>query len=151
MLLTGSALGLVLLALLVPWRNAVEVPAMLEAARIGTLHAPIGARVKAVRVKDGDTVEQGALLMELESPDLDARQGIVRREIDILQLQLRRQSGRSETAAGTGVIEQQLAEAVAEYRGLAAKRERLQFRAPMAGVVRDLPPDLVVGRWAAQR
>ncbi|MGX5725130.1 HlyD family efflux transporter periplasmic adaptor subunit [Metapseudomonas otitidis] len=146
-LLTGSALGLVLLVLLVPWRNAVDVPAMLEASRTGTLHAPIGARVKAVRVQDGDTVEQGALLVELESPDLDARQGIVRREIDILQLQLRRQAGRSETAAETGVIEQQLAEAVAEYRGLAAQRERLQLRAPLAGVVRDLPPDLVVGRW----
>ncbi|WP_207233556.1 HlyD family efflux transporter periplasmic adaptor subunit [Salinicola tamaricis] len=85
--------------------------------------------------------------MELASPDLDSRQAIVRREIEILQLQLRRLSARSETAADAGVLEQRLAEAVAEYRGLAAQRERLQLRAPQAGVVRDLQRDLSVGRW----
>ncbi len=146
-LLTGGGL-LVLLALLVlPWRSSVEVPALLEASRATALHAPVAARLKALQVKDGQAVEQGALLLELESPDLDSRQGIVRREIEILQLQLRRQAGRSETAADAGILEQRLAEAVAEYRGLAAQRERLQLRAPQAGVVRDLLPDLTVGRW----
>jgi putative peptide zinc metalloprotease protein len=146
-LLTGGGL-LVLLALLVlPWRSSVEVPALLEASRATALHAPVAARLKALQVKDGQAVEQGALLLELESPDLDSRQSIVRREIEILQLQLRRQAGRSETAADAGILEQQLAEAVAEYRGLAAQRERLQLRAPQAGVVRDLLPDLTAGRW----
>ena len=55
------------------------------------------------------------LLLELESPDLDSRQAIVRREIDILQLQLKRQAGRSETAADSAILEQNLAAAVAEY------------------------------------
>ncbi|WP_176600635.1 efflux RND transporter periplasmic adaptor subunit [Pseudomonas sp. OTU750018] len=146
-LLAGSALALVLLALIVPWRNAVDVPAMLEASRIGTLHVPIAARVKAVQVRDGDTVEQGALLVQLESPDLDAQQSIVRREIDSLQLQLRRQAVRSETVAEAGILEEQLAEAVAQYRGLLAQRERLLLRAPFAGQVRDLQADLAVGRW----
>ncbi|MNP18493.1 hypothetical protein D3C76_1109770 [compost metagenome] len=36
---------------------------------------------------------------------------------------------------------------MAEYRGIKAQRERLQLRAPQAGVVRDLLPDLTVGRW----
>ena len=39
-LLTGSSLGLLVLVLLVPWRNAVDVPAMLEAARTGTCMRP---------------------------------------------------------------------------------------------------------------
>ncbi len=146
-LFTGSALLLVLAVLVLPWRDAVEVPALLEASRTTALHAPVAARLKALHVKDGQAVEPGALLIELESPDLDSRQSIVRREIEILQLQLRRQAGRSETAADAGILEQRLAEAVAEYRGLAAQRERLQLRAPQAGVVRDLLPDLTVGRW----
>ncbi|UCP00899.1 biotin/lipoyl-binding protein [Metapseudomonas lalkuanensis] len=146
-LLTGGGL-LVLLALMVlPWRSSVEVPALLEASRATALHAPVAARLKTLQVKDGQAVERGTLLLELESPDLDSRQSIVRREIEILQLQLRRQAGRSETAADAGILEQRLAEAVAEYRGLAAQRERLQLRAPQAGVVRDLLPDLTVGRW----
>ncbi|MEP9315888.1 biotin/lipoyl-binding protein [Pseudomonas sp. LABIM340] len=144
-------LGLALLALLallvVPWRSAVEVPAQLEATRAVALHAPAAARVGRLLVRDGQTVEQGELLLELTSPDLDARQLIVRREIDLLQLQLRRQAGRSETAADVGILEQRLAESVAQYRGLAAQRERLQLRAPQAGVIRDLLPDLSPGRW----
>ncbi|CAD5203064.1 site-2 protease family protein [Pseudomonas sp. FEN] len=147
--------GLVLLALLllvaVPWRSSVELPVMLEAGRVTALHAPVAARVKQVNVHDAQVVEQGAVLVELESPDVDSRSIIVRREIDILQLQMRRQAGRSETAADVGVLEQRLAEAVAEYRGLQARRERLLLRAPQAGQVRDLMPNLIAGRWVSTK
>ncbi len=146
-LFTGFAVGIVVLALAVPWRSSVEIPVLLEASRTSALHAPVAARLKAVHVRDGQSVAAGELLLELDSPDLDSRQIIVRREIEILQLQLRRQSARSETVSDAGILEQRLAEAVAEYRGLAAQRERLQLRAPRAGVVRDLQRDLTPDRW----
>jgi len=147
--LVGGALLTVLAMLLVPWRSAVEVPAMLEASRVSALHAPLAARLKQQHVGNGQVVRRGDLLLELESPDLESRQLIVRREIDILQLQLRRQAGRSETVADSGILEQSLATAVAEYRGLLAQGERLQLRAPHDGVVRDLPRDLRAGLWLA--
>jgi len=148
-----SALGLLafVLFLALPWRSAVELPSMLEAGRVSALHAPVASRVKVVNVRDGQKVAQGDVLIELESPDLDSRQAIVRREIQIQQLQMRRQASRSETAADAGIVEQRLAEAVAEYRGLAAQRERLLLRAPHAGNVRDLLPQLAVGRWLATK
>ena len=146
-LVTGLAVGVAVLAVALPWRSSVEIPALLEASRTSALHAPVAARLKAVHVRDGQSVAAGDLLLELDSPDLDSRQIIVRREIEILQLQLRRQSARSETVSDAGILEQRLAEAVAEYRGLAAQRERLQLRAPLTGVVRDLQRDLSPGRW----
>ncbi|AIZ34138.1 HlyD family efflux transporter periplasmic adaptor subunit [Pseudomonas parafulva] len=148
-LFVGLGLTLLLALLVVPWRSGVEVPAMLEASRFSALHAPAAARIREVRVKDGERVEANQVLMTLESPDLEARIGIGRREIEILQLQLRRQSGRSETAADSGILEQRLAEALAEYRGLAAQRERLVLRAPHAGTVRDLADNLAPGRWVS--
>ncbi|MGZ0703600.1 site-2 protease family protein [Pseudomonas piscis] len=150
-LLTGLGLLALLLLVVVPWRSSVELPVMLEAGRVTALHPPAAARVRQVNVHDGQRVEQGAVLVELESPDIDSRQAIVRKEIDILQLQMRRQAGRSETAADVGVLEQRLAESVAEYRGLAARRERLLLRAPQAGQVRDLMPQLAPGRWVSTR
>jgi putative peptide zinc metalloprotease protein len=146
-LLVGGALLGLLAVLLVPWRSTVDVPAMLEASRVSALHAPLAARLKQLHASNGQTVRSGDLLLELESPDLDSRQLIVRSEIEILQLQLRRQAGRSETVADSAILEQNLAEAVAEYRGLAAQRERLQLRAPHDGVVRDLSADLATGIW----
>ena len=150
-LLSGLALLGLVLALGLPWRSAVELPTMLEAGRASTLHAPVASRVKTVNVHDGQVVAQDEVLIELESPDLDSRQAIVRREIQIQQLQMRRQASRSETAADAGIVEQRLAEAVAEYRGLAAQRERLLLRAPHAGTVRDLLPQLTVGRWLSTK
>ncbi|MFJ3486913.1 biotin/lipoyl-binding protein [Pseudomonas sp. NPDC090202] len=150
-LLTGTGVLLIVLALIVPWRSSVEVPAMLEAGRVTALHAPAAARVRQINVVDGQRVAAGDVLLELESPDIDSRQVIVRREIDILQLQLRRQAGRSETAADAGILQQRLAEAVAEFRGLAAQKERLLLRAPQSGQVRDLLPQLAVGRWLSSR
>jgi putative peptide zinc metalloprotease protein len=148
-----SILGLlaVVAVLVVPWRSSVELPAMLEAGRVSALHAPVASRIKQLNVSDGQRVEAGTILIELESPDLTSRQAIVRREIDILQLQLRRQAGRSETAADAGILEQRLAEAVAEYRGLIAQADRLHVRAPQAGQVRDLLPELSVGRWVSNK
>ena len=93
-LITGLSLGALLLVLIVPWRSSVEIPALLEASRTSALHAPVAARLKAVHVQDGQSVAAGDLLLELDSPDLDSRQAIVRRETEILQLQLRRQSAR---------------------------------------------------------
>lgn len=148
-LFLGVGLALLLAVLVLPWRSGVEVPAMLEAARFSALHAPAAAQVHQVLVVDGQRVEANQVLVTLASPDLDARMAICRREIEILQLQLRRQSGRSETAADSGILEQRLAEAVAEYRGLAAQRERLVLRAPHAGAVRDLADNLTPGRWVS--
>lgn len=146
-LLSAASLLLLALLLALPWRSGVEVPALLEASSSSALHAPLAAQLKQLHVQDGQQVAKGDLLLELESSDLQARQTIVRHEIQILQLQLRRQAGRSETAGDTGILEQQLAEAVAQYRGLAAQRERLQLRAPHDGIVRDLQPGLVPGHW----
>lgn len=150
-LLSSLAVLLIVLVLVLPWRSAVELPAMLEGGPVSTLHAPVAARVKRMNVVDGQVVTAGQVLIELESPDLDARQGIVRREVEILQLQMRRQAGRSETAADAGIVDQRLAQAVAEYRGLAAQRERLLLRAPHAGTVRDLLAQLSVGRWLSPK
>lgn len=150
-LLSALALLGLLLLLIVPWRSSVELPTMLEAGRASALHAPTAARVKAVKVTDGQQVAQGDVLIELESPDLESRLAIVRREIKIQQLLMRRQASRSETAADAGIVEQRLAEAVAEYRGLSAQRERLLLRAPHAGSVRDLLPNMTVGRWLSTR
>ncbi|WP_460422619.1 efflux RND transporter periplasmic adaptor subunit [Pseudomonas sp. ZL2] len=150
-MLLGLGLLALLAVLLVPWRSDVEAPAMLEASRSSALHAPTAARIRQVRVHDGQRVAKDELLVELESPDLDSRLRIIRREIEILQLQLRRQAGRSETAGDSGILEQRLAEAVAEYRGFVAQRERLKLRAPHAGIVRDLLGDLGPGRWVAAR
>ncbi|MCX9107344.1 efflux RND transporter periplasmic adaptor subunit [Aeromonas veronii] len=146
-LLTAAGLLLVLGALLIPWRTRIAIPAMLEAGYVGTLYAPVPSRVQRVLVADGDRVEANQVLISLSSPDLDARLAIARHRVTALELELRRQSARKETASDGPVLARRLAEALTEYRGWVAQRERLQLRALQAGVVRDLAQGLAPGRW----
>ncbi|WP_437889862.1 HlyD family efflux transporter periplasmic adaptor subunit [Phytobacter sp. V91] len=144
-----SALGLVLilLVLFVPLRRQIEIPAQLEAGRVSTLYAPVAAQLVTLNVRDGERVQAGQLLLTLDAPDLNARLAIARQKIAILQLQLRRQAALRDTVADSLILEQQLAESLAEHRGLTAQRNRLEIRAPASGVVRDLERNLVAGRW----
>lgn len=146
---TLAAAGAVLLGLLLPWRTVVEVPAVLEASSVSEVHTPVAARIKRVLVSAGQVVEGDAPLLELESPDIDARLRIAGHEIRALQLQIARASANPQLAADAGVLESRLAQSLADYRGLVAQRQRLLLRSPQAGVIRDLDGDLREGVWLA--
>ncbi len=66
------ALAALLLVLLPIW-GGLRAPAMLVAERAQRVYAPAAARVLAVHAKPGDSVRAGQLLIELESPDLQAQ------------------------------------------------------------------------------
>ncbi|MEI7238836.1 HlyD family efflux transporter periplasmic adaptor subunit [Pectobacterium brasiliense] len=144
---TVLCLLLLLIVLFFPWRSQVEIPAVLEASRVSTLYSPVAAQLKQLQVKDGQRVEAGDVLLTLTSGDLDFRLAIIRQRIGILQLQMRRQAANRDTVGDSLILEQELAAALAQYRGLKAQQERLQIRAPQSGVVRDIAVDLTPGRW----
>ncbi|MFP8967719.1 HlyD family efflux transporter periplasmic adaptor subunit [Pokkaliibacter sp. CJK22405] len=139
--------AVILAVLFFPWKGSVSVPAVLEATRVTSLYAPVAAQIASVAVKDGQQVREGEVLMTLSSPDIDSRLGIERQQLDILQLELLRNRARQETASSSQVIEQQLAESLARYRGLQEQQARLTLRATQAGTVRDLASELHAGRW----
>ncbi|WES89740.1 HlyD family efflux transporter periplasmic adaptor subunit [Dickeya fangzhongdai] len=144
---SGLILAAVLLFLLFPWRGSVRIPAVLEAENVSVLYAPIAAQVKALHVTDGQQVKAGEVLLELTSSDLDYRINIERQQIAVLQQKRQRGAGRQETASETQVLDRQLAESLARYRGLDAQRQRLSITAPQAGKIRDVARDMTAGRW----
>ncbi|GKX46836.1 HlyD family efflux transporter periplasmic adaptor subunit [Pectobacterium carotovorum] len=136
-----------LFILLYPWGGSIHIPAVLESEKVSTLYSPVPAQVNRLHVTDGQRVDAGDILLELTSVDLDYRLDIERQRIAQLQQQRQRGAARQETASEIQVMDWQLAEALARYRGLAAQRQRLTIRAPQAGVVRDLARDMTAGRW----
>ncbi|OON40254.1 peptidase M50 [Izhakiella australiensis] len=146
-----SALGLLLLALLllIPWRSQITIPAVLEASHVDTYYPPLASQVLQLKVVDGQKVRAGDLLMTLTSSDVDFKLAIARQRIAILQLQLRRLSAVRDTVGDTLILDQQLAESLAQYRGLKAQQKRQEIRALQPGVVRDIALDLTSGRWVS--
>lgn len=145
----GVVLTAVLLGVLLPWRSQLSIPALLEARQDSAIYAPVAARLKHAEIREGQMVHSGQLLLALEAPDLESRRHIVRQQITVLQAQLHRQMASRETAGHGLVLEQRLAEALAEYRGLHTQQRRLLIKAPHDGRVRDMELDLTPGRWVS--
>ena len=73
--------------LLIPLRRSISSPAVVELADTAVLRAECPGFVQAVHVHDGDTVEAGALLVELRNDDAVA--DFERSKLDLAQQELK--------------------------------------------------------------
>jgi putative peptide zinc metalloprotease protein len=150
--LTATAAAAALLLLLLPWRAAVEAPALLKSQRHIDIFAPeFGARLAGVSVHDGDSVARGAPLLQLASPDLEYRLGQARTEIEISEWQLGARGANAELLARSQVTEREYEAARAEYRALRDQQSRLDVTTPAAGKVVDVAEALEPGSWLAAK
>jgi putative peptide zinc metalloprotease protein len=150
--LSAAFLLLLLVALIAPWRSAVEAPALWRSSRQERVFAPEqGTRVVAVKVDDGAAVAKGAPLIELESPDLSFKLEQARTDVAVLQWQLQTQSVAPDLMARSRVAEREYDAASAQYRALADAAQRLHVVAPMAGRVVDIADDLRPGLWLSPK
>lgn len=134
--------------LVVPWRSAVEGPALLKSTQHVQVFMPdVGAKVASLAAREGAQVERGAVLVDLTSPDLDYRLARARSEIEILEWQISARGVDAQLLARSQVIEQEYGAALAEYRGLAEQKARLRISAPIAGQMVDLDRGLEEGAW----
>jgi putative peptide zinc metalloprotease protein len=150
--LSAAAVLLLLLGLIVPWRSAVEAPALWRSDHQEKVFAPEqGTRVAAVHVSEGATIAKGAPLIELESPDLIFKLEQARTDVSVLEWQIKTQGVAPDLLARSRVAEHEYGAAYAQYRGLADTAARLQVVAPMTGRVVDVADDLRPGLWVAPK
>ena len=143
--------ALALLLWLLPIGREVSAPALARAAHDSAIFAPTSARVLEIKVANGQQVRRGDLLLRLESPDLASRAERARLRSDGFAAEAARVSANSVQLERRLVIEQQLGEALADESGALAEIAALTLVAPHDGSVRDLPSDLVAGRWINAR
>lgn len=106
-----------------------------------TLNAKVSGYVKALRVDLGDHVEAGAILAELEVPELAADEARTRAELTLAELEHKRLQEASRTAPDLVVrqsvdaAEAKLAVARAQHQRNATLLSFAVVRAPFAGVI----------------
>jgi putative peptide zinc metalloprotease protein len=150
--LTAAGAATILLLVLLPWRSAVEAPALLKSQQHIDIFAPeFGARLASISVHDGDSVAKGAPLVQLASPDLEYRLGRARTEIEISEWQLGARGANPELLARSQVTEREYEAARAEYRALQDQKSRLDVTTPIAGEVVDVAEALNPGSWLAAK
>ena len=132
---------------LVPVGREVSAPALARAAHDSTLFAPSSARLAEVRVTAGQQVKAGEVLLRLESPDLADRLVRAHLRAAAYAVEVARSTANNAQLERRLVLEQQYGEALADEAGARIEIEALTLLAPQDGKVRDLPSDLVPGRW----
>jgi putative peptide zinc metalloprotease protein len=147
-LLSATGAALIAALILVPWRSGIEAPALLKSQQHIDVFAPeSSARVAAVKVANGAMVAKGVPMIQFASPDIDYKIEQARRELDIIEWEMGAQGLNKDLLAHSRVTEREYEAQLAEYRGLADQKARLEVTAPMAGKVVDLEDGLAVGMW----
>jgi putative peptide zinc metalloprotease protein len=131
----------------VPISNQVSAPAVLHAQREHAVYAPFAARVTAVLVSDREKVSADKELVSLEASDIDVRDKKADINVASARIELARVPTNVRLQENYQVMQERLAQALAEKQAVVDEYGRQRLRAPDSGTIRDLAPDLVVGRW----
>ncbi|MEO8299833.1 MAG: HlyD family efflux transporter periplasmic adaptor subunit, partial [Burkholderiales bacterium] len=146
----GGALALLIGLLLVPLPAPVTGTGLLQPREQMTLYAPAGAQVVALPHRHGDAVAAGELLFEIRSPELQLRALQLAAQATEQQGQLARTAFDSEQRRHWQLAAEQRQTTAAQAQTVSADAQRHAPRAPFAGTLMDVDPDLHEGDWVAQ-
>ncbi len=148
-----SALGGLCLLLLtvIPWPGRISASAMLHPAEVWPVFAPSGAIIRQLPYKEGDEVSAGAQLLSLHVPDLAMRGTALQVKLEQSRWQAAASTLDEEFRKRLLIHQQNLVTTQAEVAGLRAEQSQYEPRAPFAGRLRDMDPDLHVGQWVSRK
>jgi putative peptide zinc metalloprotease protein len=147
-LLTFTGAVLLVALFIAPWRSTIDAPAVLKSKEHIDVFAPeFGAKLATVAVSNGQSVQKGAPLFRLVSPDLDYKIAHSRANLDILGWQMENKGLDPDLLARSKVTESEYQTNLTEYRGLLQQKAQLDITAPIAGEVVDTAEDLDPGGW----
>ncbi len=134
-------------ACIIPWSTRVEIPAVVESARLQAVHPGRAARVVEVSLRQNADVKGGDILVRLESPEIDQeiRQTLTR--LALARFQHGRRGADVDDRGSSIVLESSMESLQTRLEGLEKERAELVLRAPFDGRVVEIDPELAPGRW----
>jgi putative peptide zinc metalloprotease protein len=135
----------------IPVSNEVTAPAILRALHEHSVYAPFPGRITEVRVAELQKVAAGAELLRLEAPDLGVREKKADIAVASARVELARMPANIQLQENFQVLQQRVGQALAEKQAVAEEFSRQQLRSAQDGTIRDVLPDLMVGRWVNTR
>lgn len=148
---TGAAVGLLLIAAVVPWSTRVEIPAVVEAGELAQIHPPRPARIVSVHASAGGHVRAGDPLVTLEAPELAEERRITEIRLALAKVQQNRRGADEVDREASLVTGSSITSLKAKLEGLLREEADLVVRAPIDGTLVELNPELHAGRWIAPR
>jgi putative peptide zinc metalloprotease protein len=141
---TLAVMLLILILLFIPWRGRVDVPGLLRAEQQAVLLAAEPGRLVAM-AKPNTQVTEGEELFRLESADITHSTAVARAQLETAQAALVSSSFDADRRRGHQASYARVSEAAAALWRAETRAATLVVRAPFAGELKDVPPDLRIG------
>ncbi|MEQ8603910.1 MAG: peptidase [Marivibrio sp.] len=132
-----------------PWDTVIRAPAVWEAESAAPVLTALPGRLASIEAAPGAVVTEGEPLYRFRSPDMDAAARLAEAGLAVAEIRLEQARADRQSAGVVRSLEQEVARIKARLDRIEARAARLVVRAPISGVLRDAPADLVVGRWMA--
>jgi putative peptide zinc metalloprotease protein len=146
----GVVLSIVIAAI-VPWSTRVDIPVVIESGKLAHIYPPRPALITSVHVVQGQVVEAGIALISLTSDQLTHDIDVAQNGIARVKAQLARLTADDTDRENNAVLTREFSALQAKLHGLRAEQEELTVRAPIAGRVLELNPELSEGRTIGQK
>ena len=144
---TAALAALALVAAVFPFRARVAIPAVVEPAAYARLYPLTPGVIVSVAARRGARVEAGQALVTLRSPQHERASRLARLRLALVEARLARLASVAEDRAERLALDGERGLLIDKLAGLERERRDLVLRAPIAGLLRDLDPDLEPGRW----
>ncbi|MFN0217175.1 MAG: biotin/lipoyl-binding protein [Hyphomicrobium sp.] len=132
----GIAASLFVIAV-TPWSTQIHVPAVLESSEIARVFPKRSGLVTEVRVKAGDRVKQGDILIVQSSRDLEYRLAVARRRLALVRVRMARRGADDADRLDSLVLSEEQQSLASEIAGLEREASELEIRAPIAGLIAE--------------
>jgi len=148
-LIPAFVTGVVFIILLLPWKTTLAIPAMVHAGKHETIYPPSPSRVVRLLVQDGESVETGQILAELDSPELDYQIQMAEHELGRLETLRRRGQSMVQPLQSHELSETAIEKARLKLQKLVEQKELLVIKSPFKGIIRDMRQDVIEDRYIA--
>jgi putative peptide zinc metalloprotease protein len=145
-LLFWALCGGALLWVLLPHTASVYVPAVLRATHTQMVFVPEPAQLQRFLVKEGQTVDAGQVLAELQSDELEFQWRQVGEQLADAQARLARSASSARDKAQREITQQEISRLQQRLHGLQERRQRLRLRAPFTAKITQME-HLQPGAW----
>jgi putative peptide zinc metalloprotease protein len=139
-------LGMVCI-LLIPFNIRINSQGILKPETSLNLIATQPAQVTKMPPPLGAEVAQGIQLIGLSVPELEKKIHILQARVEMLSRQSGAAGFDSQLLSQQPILRERLMASKSELDGLLAEYAKLNRKAPFAGVIADIDPDLFLGEW----
>ncbi|GGX73100.1 hypothetical protein GCM10011309_23790 [Litorimonas cladophorae] len=136
---------LALLAFVVPWPSTVSAPALIRPADDTRLYPPAAARIQSISIRNGDTVSEGTIVMQLSSPALLHAKALAELELKVAEARWAQRAASLQDRQSGELLRDELEQKREALESVNRELDRLTLRAPHKGVISDMPDSLTSG------